>query len=178
MSVFWRRRRLPADQRPRLAPDERVVAWTAAASGAEPPPVVIATNLGLFLPDRPDRLGWHEIHHVAWDGTTLTVTPGEVVEERPGYLVTADQPPVRVALRPPGDLPRVVRGRVTRSVPYSSRHRLPGGDVLIAARQVPGQDGLRWTVRYDPGVDGAEPRLKAATDALVAQLAEAATPPA
>jgi hypothetical protein len=29
-------------------------------------------------------------------------------------------------------------------------------------------DGLRWAVRYDPGVDRADPAVVAATDELVA----------
>ena len=171
--MFGRRRRLPAAQRPKLADDERIVAWAATASGAEPPPVVVATNLGLFLPDRSGRLGWHEIHHAVWDGATLTITPGEVAEERAGYLVTADRPPITVTLRRPGDLPRVIRARVTRSVSYSSHHRLPGGGVLVVARRVPGRDGLSWAVRYDPGTDPAAPAVRAATDELVASVAEA-----
>lgn len=175
--MFGRRRRLPAAQRPRLAADERVLTWAPAASGAEPPPVVVATNLGLFLPDRPDRLGWHEIHRATWDGTTLTVIPGDVIEERPGYQVTADQGPVTVALSRPGDLPRVVRARITRSVPYSSRHQLAGsGGVLVVARRVAGRDGLHWAVRYDPGTDPAA--VRSATDALVAHVTESFAPPA
>jgi hypothetical protein len=50
-------------------------------------------------------------------------------------------------------------------VAYTSRHPLPGGGVLVVARRVPGSDGLRWTVRYDPGTP---PAPEAVAD-LVAQ---------
>ena len=43
-------------------------------------------------------------------------------------------------------------------------HALPGGGVLVVARRVPGRDGLRWTVRYDPGT----PPAPEAVAALVA----------
>jgi len=33
---------------------------------------------------------------------------------------------------------------------------------------VPGENGLRWTVRYDDGVDAADPMVRAATAELVA----------
>jgi len=43
---------------------------------------------------------------------------------------------------------------------------LPKSDAL--ARRVPGVDGLRWTVRYDAGVDPSAPEVAAATADLVA----------
>jgi hypothetical protein len=165
VSRWFRRGRLPAELRPPLDPDERLVAWAAVA---DPAGAAVATTAGLFLPGRERRLGWHEIHRASWSGRALTVTPAEVVAERPGYLVTADRAPVTVPLAHPGDLPRVVRSRVTRSVPFSSRHRVPGGGVLVVARRVPGVDGLCWAVRYDPGTDPGAPAVRAATDALVA----------
>jgi hypothetical protein len=190
---------LPARLRPPLAADERVLAWAIAAAaagdaaagdpaaggdaaagggaaGAAAPPAVVATNAGLFLPGQPGRLGWHEIHKATWDGRVLSVTPGQVVAERAGYVVTADRPAATVPLPHPGELPNVIRSRVTRSVSYSSHHRLPAGGVLVVARRVPGVDGVSWAVRYDPGTDPADPAVRAATDQLVAGLAETAAP--
>jgi hypothetical protein len=156
------RRRLPAELRPPLARDERVLAWARAGAGA----VVVATNHGLHLPGY-ESLGWHEIHKAAWNGRELTITPGAVVEERADYLVTADQPPVTVAVPEPGDLPYVVRTRVTRSVSFTSHHLVPGGGVRVIARRVPGVDGMSWAVRYDQGTDPAGPGVVDATDQLV-----------
>jgi hypothetical protein len=156
-----RRRRLPPADRPPLARDERILAWAGSDVG-----VLVATNLGLWLP--PGRLGWHEIHKALWDGRVLTVTAAQMVEERPGYAIVADLPPVPFTLGSPDDLPRTVRTRVTNSVGQSTHHALPGsGGVRVAARRVPGRDGLRWTVRYDPGVDHDDPVVAEVTGQLV-----------
>ncbi|MGH3678766.1 MAG: hypothetical protein ACRDT2_00310 [Natronosporangium sp.] len=162
--MFARRRRLPAELRPPLDPDERVVGWARTDPGS----AVVASTAGLFLPGADRRLGWHEIHRAGWSGRALTVTAGERVAQREGYAVTADRPPVTVHLPEPGDLPQVVRTRVTRSVSFTSHHRVPGGGVLVVARRVPGTDGLTWAVRYDPGTDPEAPGVPEATDALVA----------
>jgi len=169
LGLFRRRRQLPAQHRPALDRDERVVAW-AALTGDE---VVVATTRGLFLPGRP-RLGWHEIHNATWSGRELTVVPAAVVEERAGYRVVADLPAVTCSLSDPGDLPHQVRTRVTRSVGYTARHAVPGGFLRLAARRVTGVDGLTWTVRYEPGTDPASAAVRQATDELVTAAAQAA----
>jgi hypothetical protein len=156
------RRKLPDELRPSLAREERVLAWARVAGGGA---AVVATNHGLHLPGR--FVGWHEIHKAVWTGRELTIIPGAVVEEREGYLVTADQPPVTVAVIDPGDVPQVVRTRVTRSVSSSSHHLVPGGGVRVVARRVPGVDGVSWAVRYDPGTDPHGPGVADATDQLV-----------
>ena len=58
MKIFGRRR---LRERPPLAHHERVVAWCSTSDGA-----VVVTNLGLWLPGRKDRLGWHQIHRASW----------------------------------------------------------------------------------------------------------------
>lgn len=155
-------RRLPIELRPSLARDERVLAWARVDDRT----VVVATNRGLHLPGY-EPLGWHEVHKAAWTGRELTITPAAVVEEREGYLVTADRPAVTVTVPEPGDLPQVVRARVTRSVSFSSHHLVPGGGVRVVARRVPGVDGLSWAVRYDDGTDPRGPGVVDATDQLV-----------
>jgi hypothetical protein len=147
---LFRRRRLPADQRPPLGPDERIVAWARTSEDR----LVVATNLGLWLPFESVRLGWHDIHKVTWSGRQLAVTAAEQVGEGEGYIVMADRPPVVYTLLDPDRVPEQVRTRVTRSVAYTSHHRVPGGGgVRVVARRVSGVDGLRWTVRYDAGTD-------------------------
>jgi len=163
---LFRRRRLPADRRPPLERDERMIAWAEVS----PEGSVVVTNRGLWLPGRAARLGWHEIHKAVWSGRELSITPAVVVARRDGYAVVADEPVESLLLLDPGDVPHHVRARVTRSVAYTVRHPAPGGGGLrVVARRVSGVDGLTWTVRYDPGTDGDSEPAREATAELVAQ---------
>src|SRR5262245_24884852 len=115
--MFGRQRRLPAERRPPLDRDERVLAWASPADSTD---VIVATNRGLWLPDEsgPRRLAWSEIHKAAWSGQQLVITPAAEVTTIKEYAVMADQPSLRYTLPEPGDLPHQVRARVTRSVAY------------------------------------------------------------
>ncbi|MEU5554456.1 hypothetical protein ABZ738_32275 [Micromonospora sp. NPDC047793] len=175
MGLFRRRRKLPQTDRPPLERDERVLAWSAAGNG-EGDGVVVATNLGLWLPGRGHRVGWHDIVKAVWSGRELTVTPGEQVAERDGYVVVADCPAERYLLLDPGELPHQIRARVTKSVAYTQHHAVPGGAGRIVGRRVSGVDGLSWMVRYDPGTPTDDPAVLAETDHLVAAARAATTP--
>jgi hypothetical protein len=174
VGLFNRRRKLPARHRPELAAHERVLAWARVGDGDDA--VSVATNLGLWLPGRGERLGWHDILKAVWSGRELTVTPADPVAERDGYLVVADASTQTYLLLDPGELPHQVRARVTRSVAYTAHHPVPGGAGRIAARRVPGVDGLTWTVRYDPDTPTDDPDVVAETDRLVAAARTATTP--
>jgi hypothetical protein len=146
---MFRRRKLPASARPPLADHERILAFAGTTADA----VVVVTNLGLWLPgiSGPARLGWHEIHKAKWSGRLLHIVPAHEVAAHETYVEMADGDPLTVTLLDPGKVPEQVRARVSRSVAYTSYHPLPAGGVRVVARRVPGRDGLRWTVRYDPG---------------------------
>jgi hypothetical protein len=175
VSFLRRKPRLPADRRPALEPDERVLAW-ASTGEAETAPVVVATNRGLWLPDGA-RMGWHEIHKAAWSGRELRVTPAEVAEERDGYTVLVDAPVRAYLLLDPGELPDQVRTRVTRSVGYTAHYPLPAGGVRVVGRRVSGQDGLSWAVRYDSGTPVDAEAVVQVTGELVAAARSAIAPP-
>jgi len=163
---LFRRRRLPADRRPKLDRDERIVAW-AGATGDD---VLVATNFGLWLPGAKERLGWHEIHKATWSGRQLALVAARPLAEAEGYTVMEDLPTLVVTLLDPDRVPEQVRVRVNRSVAYTSHHSLPGGGgVRVVARRVSGADGVRWTVRYDAGSDPAAPGVAEATGELVEQ---------
>jgi len=168
-------RRPPRRVRAMLARDEHVLAWAPAGSSTDPSagPWVVATTLGLWLPGRTDRLGWHQIHRAAWDAPRLTVTPSTSVGEGDGYEVMADDVPVRVELPDPGDIPIKIRERVTRSVVYTRHYALAGGGVRVVGRRVPGANGLRWHVRYDDGTDGEDAEVRSATAELVTAASSA-----
>lgn len=173
MGLFRRRPKLPPRNRPPLGGDERVLAWAEVADGDG---VIVATHLGLWLPGRPDRLGWHELHKAVWSGRELTVTPAERVAERDGYLVVADCPAQTYLLLDPDEVPHQVRARLTRSVAYTAHHDLAGGGARVVARRVSGVDGLTWTVRLDPGTDADDAAVLAETDQLVAAARDATLP--
>lgn len=166
MPRWFGRRRLPADKRPALDPDERLLAWATVADDN----VIVVTNLGVWLPPGPARLGWHEIHKATWSGRQLALVPAEEVDQHPGYAVVVDRPVVVHTLLDPDRVPDQVRTRVTRSIAYTSHHQLPGGGgVRVVARRVPGVDGLRWTARFDTGTDPAGEQVHDMTAELVAQ---------
>jgi hypothetical protein len=161
--VFGRVPKLPAELRPALERDERVLAWARAAPGA-----VVVTNRGLWLPGAV-RLGWHEIHKAAWADGTLTVTAAAFADGD-DYSIAADVTPVSVTLATPGAVPRRVRERVTASVAYSSVYPLPGGgSARVVARRVSGRDGLSWSVRFEGAAvqNRDDPAVRAAVDQFV-----------
>jgi hypothetical protein len=172
VSLFRRRRSLPAALRPALEREERVLAWASVADDQ----AVVATNRGLWVPGGR-RLGWHDIHKAAWSGRELRITPAELAEERDGYSVLVDGPVEGFLLLEPGELPDQVRTRVTRSVAFTSHHTLPSGGVRVVGRRVSGRDGLSWAVRYDAGTAVAEPPVVELTGELVAAARESAAPP-
>ncbi|WP_018349223.1 hypothetical protein [Longispora albida] len=161
--MFFRKPKLPADARPDLAPDERVVAWAATVDGH-----VVATTVGLWL-GKERRLRWDEISKASWSGSALTIVPGPAGGYTDEVGLVAEEEPVSFALTVPGEIPRQVHERVTRSVAYTSHHLLPGapGGVRVLARRVPGINGLRWAVRFDAGVDPEDPAARAAALELV-----------
>ncbi len=170
--MIFRRAKLPGPARPRLAADERIVAWAATADGG----YLVATNRGLWLPhtgqspaEAPGRrLGWHEITKATWSGRELRIIPGPASDDEPGVIT--DGQPLAWVLRDAGHLPHQVRERVTRSVAFSSHHPLPGGGgARVVGRRVPGRDGLRWQIRFDDGVDADDPANREVAAELVAQ---------
>ncbi len=174
MVGLFKRRRLPAERRPRLDADERIVAW-AGALGKD---VVVATNFGLWLPGASERLGWHEIHKATWSGRQLSLVAAREVAEAGDYTVMEDLPALVVTLLDPDHVPEQVRTRINRSVAYTSHHPLPGaGGVRVVGRRISGVNGLRWTVRYDEGGDREAPGVAEATAELVAQARDSAGVP-
>jgi hypothetical protein len=159
--MLFFKKSLPAKHRPKLERNERVLAWALTTSDTP----VIATNLGLRIAAVPTP--WDRISRAVWDGSALAVTPSVVVEEREGYCVIADQEPIRLVLPNPGHLPHEVRQRVIASVRHPAHHELDGGALWLAARRVPGVNGLSWIVRYDAETDASSPEVIAETDELV-----------
>lgn len=131
-----------------LEPDEHVVAVADVVDGGR----VVATSLGLWLPDAP-RLGWHLISKATWAGGALAVIPAREVETVEGAVLIADEPPRRLRLAAPGRVPEAVHRRVTGSIKSRHHRDLPGGGAWFVQRTVAGRDGVILQVRADPGTD-------------------------
>lgn len=163
MSGFLRRhRQLVADAE--VLPGERVLAHARTPSGA---PVAVTAE-ALYLPQRSGdvrRVAWDHVSYAAWEAPVL-----EVLEA--GATV-----PARVLLEEPGRVPEAVRERVTSSIVVSERVVLvagPDGDegARISGRRIPDSTDLHWTVTFDPGLDPADPVLRAAADRELGRMRE------
>jgi len=153
--------RPPSGARDIPAPGERPLAWGHDVDGAW----VVASDAALYLPGAAghDRLAYDTVASATWRDPLLEVV---VVGTRGSRRV--------VDLAEPGLLPPTVRERVTATVVVSERVPLAGGGrALVSARRPPGGSRVRWNVVFDPGVDPADPLVRADADAAIAALRQA-----
>jgi hypothetical protein len=155
MSLFSRRRVPDSVRAVVLEAGERRLAW-ALTEGGEP---VVATDLGLRVPVEP-RLDWPDVERAVWQRPRLTVL-GMHERQGAGRSVT-------VALADEGNLPDVVRTRVSASVAWSSHTRLhPAGGVRVVGRRRPGHDDLEWQLSFDEGTDLLDPGVRLQAERLL-----------
>jgi hypothetical protein len=141
---------------------ERLIAWARAADGSD----VAASDRALRAvgPAGRLRLDWHEIAEATWREGVLRVVEGRVEPGRGPRWHTW-------LLDDPGLLPDAVRDRVTASIVVNQHVRLVGrAGVRILGRRAAGADDLVWTLRFDAGLDPADPQLRALADAELASL--------
>lgn len=142
-----------------VLPGERVMA-TGLGPKTYQPPVVIATDRALYYATASDpaRLAWTEVAQAAWEDPWLA-------------LSTMSGESIRLRLDPAGELPPVVRDRVTSSVLIRERISLDvGGSVVCIGRRLPGSGEIRWVVEFDQGTDSESPEIKASADRALAEL--------
>ena len=153
---FLRRRPVPpAVKAVTLPPGERRLAWALSTAGGP----VLATDAARGLVDGP-RLPWPGVERASWQRPRLTGLEVETVEGTGARHV--------LELEDDGDLPEVVRTRVTASVAWSSHARLtPHGGVRIVGRRRPGIEVLDWQLVYDPGTDLTDPLVRAQAEELL-----------
>jgi hypothetical protein len=159
--------RPPAEVRERV-PGERVLAWMPVGESS-----LVATETTLVLPEDdgvrrtagPDlRVPWDRVLRASWEPEIVEVT---AQPESGGKPVVHR---VRISGEP-GVLPEVVRERVTSSLVVQHHARLDGErGARFIARRVPGTTDLRWAVVFDPGLDPADPLLRARADEVLAGL--------
>ena len=138
-----------------LPAGERRAAWALTADGA----AVVATERRLLLPGGAD-LPWEGVERVSWKRPSLLVVASAEVEG------TGAQH--RVELVEEGDLPELVRSRVTASVAWSRHERLsPSGGVRVVGRRRPGSDDLDWQLVYDTGTPLDDPLVREQAEQLL-----------
>lgn len=147
-----------------LGPRERVL-----AHGADPQArPVVATDGALILQRRPprfSRLPWDRIDRATFtDGVLTVVTAAD--DTGPGVRL-------RIPLADPGQLPEVVRERVTSAVVLDRHVPLRGRrGVHVVARRPPLGDSLTWTFVPDDGLVLTAAEEAAAVAAVAAVRAE------
>ncbi len=153
MRLPWGSRSLPAEAGVTLEPGERVLVHARTPDGT----YVVATDRALRLPGE-EPLPWYRIDRAMWDEEGLRIVATDGAERW-------------LALPEPGRLPEAVRERVTSSI-LASRHVSLGnrGGVRLVARRVPGQDTAEWEFVFDPGLDPADPGLRAAAEQALEEL--------
>lgn len=163
MKIFRRRDEPPAEVVAQLPRHERVVSFADVAGGG----CVLASPAGLWWPS-PDGvrlIAWQHITKAIWRDGRLSVIEADVVDD----LLLIDREPVDVEVSVPRDLPPVVRKRVEANVVHSQVQPVAGGAARFVARRIPGQDGVRWWARLEPGTPD-RPEVRAAVAARVDQL--------
>ena len=159
MGVLRRRTTPDAVKAVPLDRGERRVAWALTTEG-EP---VVATNVGLRLPDEP-VLPWDHIERASFNRPVLTVLElAEVEGTGAAHQVSLDLDGDVT------DLPETVRARVAASVAWSSHTKLaPAGGVRIVGRRRPGLAALDWQLVFDRDTDPADPEVRAQAESFLA----------
>lgn len=162
MAFFHRKDAPPPEAVAAVGRDDRIVSWADTAAGSH----VLASRRGIWWPE-PDAgwrlIGWQFVDKATWREGVLTVVEADLAD---GVLLV-DRAPVSVRLSVPRDLPPTVRKRVEANVVRSLLEPVPGGAVRYVGRRVPGENGLRWWARPEPGTRADERVLAVVTDRLV-----------
>ena len=140
-----------------LTVTERRLAWGLTEDGV----ALVATASALHVGD--EVLPWTSVERVSWRPPVLHLWESADVEgagrERTWPLAQDSR------------LAELVRSRVTSSVGWSDRRKLPtGGHVRLVGRRTPGVDDLQWQVVWERAVDLDDPLMRAQADAWVSEL--------
>ena len=154
---FLRRRRVPPAVAAVPLDGERRVGWALTTSGTP----VVATDRRLHLPGA-EPLPWGQVEKAVWRRPRLTVWRLAPVEGAgPSWTVDLGDDD--------GDLPEIVRARVSSSVAWSSHSRLaPAGGVrVVARRRVDRDDAFDWQLVFDRDTDPQDAHLRRQAEQLL-----------
>jgi hypothetical protein len=139
--------------------DERIMA-TALGPKVYEPPVVIATDKALYFATNtdPERIAWTQIAKATWEEPWLEVTTNHNVL-------------TKLYLDPCGEVPPMVRDRVTASVLFRETLTLDtGGSVTAIGRREPNSTEISWLLEFHGDLDPGDPITSASADRALAQL--------
>ncbi len=142
-----------------IAAGEKVLAWATGVGGD----VVAGTRDAVYVAGV--RVPWEQVEAADWDVDTAVLRISEVGrwgDVRPEHVLT---------LQDPGRLLELVRERVTATVVLQRHVPVRGrrGVRVIARRAPGGARQVTWLYEYDAGIDPADPDVRAAAEAALAQ---------
>ena len=158
----WRRQTVPDQVKAALdlRPGERVLA--ACRSGETDH--LVATDRALYAVTgaRTTRWRWDLIDQARWQ------PPDLVVDVRSDSESTVQRR--TLPADPQGDLPAVVRDRVTNSIVVNNAVAVPGGTVRVVARRNSDDGCFEWRTVPGGSVSLADPAVAQAVDAELRSL--------
>ncbi|MFN8125642.1 MAG: hypothetical protein U0R64_03925 [Candidatus Nanopelagicales bacterium] len=162
MRLPWRREPVPAEVKAALemVPGERVL--SVCRSGDTQ--YLVASDRALYVvaPPTAVRWRWDLIDQARWDPPSLHI---DVRDD-------ADSPPVAHTLDadPTGDLPGVVRDRVTNSIIVNSAVAVGSGTVRVVARRNSDAGTFEWRLVPSAGVRLDDPAVAGVVDTELRRL--------
>ena len=164
-----RRSSASPDLKAALTPGERLLASASTSGGGQigstTARLLIVEPGGAQLGVAPFEVPWEQVQLAEYSPEQVLSVTYARPRERPQTL--------RLTLEEPGRLPETLRERVSSSILVDEELAVPGGNARVIARRAPGTDGpVAWTVRFDAGLNPADPVLRAAADQQLAAIRE------
>lgn len=154
------RKQLAVDAKLLKVPKSERIMATALGPKNYEPPVVIATEMALYFATNtePDRVAWTEIAKATWEEPWMEITTNENVL-------------VKLYLDPCGQVPPIVRDRVSASVLFRETLALDiGGSVTAIGRRDPNSSEISWLIEFHGELDPSDPLTAASADRALEQL--------
>lgn len=162
MRLPWRREKVPDEVRQALSlpRGEQVLSVCRSEEGA----YLAATDRALYrvVPPEVERLRWDRIDRAVWEPPTLTLS----VRDADAGPPTARAWPADLS----GELPAVVRDRVTGSILVNTQVAVDGGTARVLARRNSDTGEVAWRVVFGAGVDPQDPHVQAVAQAELRDL--------
>lgn len=161
MKLRWRRERVPDEVKQAIAMERGEQMLSVCASDGET--YLAASDRALYRVDPPEveRLRWDTVDRAVWEPPHLHLRVRDDNGTVTSRVWQADQT---------GDLPAVVRERVTGSILVNSQVEVRGGTARVLARRNSDTGAVEWRVVFGAGVDPQDPLVRSTAEAELADL--------